>query len=117
MQGQAKQAMQGISAVYHPYALESGAPKSAEDVAEELQQHFDVLEQVADNANLSERCRQKIRKAKRVVVQMVATIAFFWLTVQARIDALGLAPDVEEALHSHLMPAIYRCSEIKLQFC
>ncbi len=106
-QRQAQEAIQGISTSYHPYALESGAPKSTEEVAGELQGHFDVLEQVADTANLSERCRQKIRKAKRVVVQMVATMAFFWLTVRARIDALGLAPDVEEALYSRLMPAIY----------
>jgi hypothetical protein len=78
------QAIQRLSADYHPYDLETGAPQSAEAVATALEQHFAELEAVAAEAHLSERCLQKIRKAKRVVVEMVATIAFFFLTVRAK---------------------------------
>jgi hypothetical protein len=102
-----QQAIQGISADYHPYDLETGAAQSAAEVAAALQQHFAELETVATEAHLSERCLQKIRKAKRVVVELVATLAFFFLTVRAKVEALSLAPSVEQAVYANLIPAIY----------
>jgi len=62
---------------------------------------------VATEAHLPERCVEKIEKAKRVVVEMIATIAFFWLTVRAKVEALSLAPEVEQAVYGNLIPAIY----------
>jgi len=106
-QEQVQQAIRGISAAYHPYALESGAARSAEEVAAALEQHFAEVEQVAEEAALSERCRQKIAKAKRVVIEMVATIAFFFLTVRAKVEALALAPEEERAVYENLIPGIY----------
>jgi hypothetical protein len=106
-QRRVQQAVQGISADYHPYDLETGAPQSAEVVAAALQQHFAELEAVVTEARLSERCVQKLHKAKRVVVEMIATLAFFWLTVRAKVEALSLAPAVEHAVYTHLIPALY----------
>ena len=83
------------------------APGDCPEVATALEQHFAEVEQVAGEAPLSERCRQKIAKAKRVVIEMVATIAFFFLTVRAKVEALGLAPDVEQAVYGNLIPGIY----------
>jgi len=103
----AKQAIQGISAAYHPYDLETGAARSAEKVASSLEQHFSELETVAAEAHLPERCVKKIEKAKRVVVEMIATLAFFWLIVRAKVEALSLAPEVEQAVYDRLIPAIY----------
>jgi len=103
----AKQAIRGISAAYHPYDLETGAARSAEKVASSLEQHFSELETVATEAHLPERCVKKIKKAKRVVVEMIATIAFFWLTVRAKVEALSLSPEVEQAVYGNLIPAIY----------
>jgi hypothetical protein len=106
-QERVKRAIQGISAVYHPYDLESGAPRSAEALSTALEQHFTEMEEVATEAHLSERCLKKIRKAKRVVVEMIATIAFFFLTVRAKVEALSLPPAVEQAVYDNLIPAIY----------
>jgi hypothetical protein len=102
-----QQAIRGISAAYHPYNLETGAAQSAAEVAAALQQHFAELETVTAEAHLSERCLHKVHKAKRVVVEMVATIAFFFLTVRAKVEALSLAPAVEQAVYANLIPAIY----------
>ena len=106
-QERAKQTIQGISATYHPYDLETGAARSAEEVASSLEQHFAELETVATEANLPERCVKKIKKAKRAAVEMIATIAFFFLTVRAKVEALSLAPEVEQAVYHNLIPAIY----------
>ena len=38
---------------------------------------------------------------------MVATIAFFFWMIQRKIEALDLAPEVEQAVYTYLMPACY----------
>lgn len=106
-QERAKKAIQGINAAYHPYDLETGTARSAETVSQSLQQHFAEVEAVAAEANLPERCVKKIHKAQRVVIDMVATIAFFFLTIRAKVEALSLAPQVEQAVYHNLIPAIY----------
>ena len=50
---------------------------------------------------------QNISKAKRVLTKMVATIAFFFMTVQAKVEALTLTPEQEHAFYNSLIPAIY----------
>jgi hypothetical protein len=106
-QERAQKAIQGISAAYHPYDLETGAARRAEEVSAMLEQHFTELETVATTADLAKRCLDRIQKAKRVVVDMVATISFFFLLVQAKVEALSLPPQAEQAMYDHLIPAIY----------
>ena len=104
---QAKETIRGISECYHPYDLETGEPRDAECVSTSLEAHFDTLETLAMDASLSVRSFQNIRKSRRVLTKMIATIAFFFLTVQAKVEALTLTPEQEHALYTTLIPAIY----------
>ena len=104
---QAKETIRGISECYHPYDLETGEPRDAECVSKSLEAHFDTLETIATDASLPVRSFQNIRKARRVLTKMVATIAFFFMTVQAKVEALTLTPEQEHALYNMLIPAIY----------
>ena len=106
-QERARKANKAISGVYHPYNLQTGAAQGAATVDEALRGQFKELETIAEAAGLRESSRQRIEKAKRVVVEMVATIAFFWLTVTAKIEALGLAEETEKMLFEKLLPAYY----------
>ena len=106
-QHRAKEAIQGISQAYHPYDLEMGASQSVEGVSASLENHYSQIETIAQKADLPQRCFDKIKKAKKVAVDMVATIAFFWMMVQAKIEALGLSPEIEQAVYEHLLPGIY----------
>lgn len=72
-----------------------------------MNEHFSNLEQVAADAHLSDHCLQKIAKAKRIVGAMVATLAFFWLTLRAKVEQLSLPPAVERTVYDQLIPAIY----------
>ena len=72
-----KRLFHGISEDYHPYALETGAPQTAEDVSVSLAKRFSNIEEAASEANIPERCIKKIKKAKGAVVAMIAAIAFF----------------------------------------
>ena len=106
-QERARQAIQGVSVAYHPYNLETGTERDAEEVSNSLEKHFAEIETVAEEAQLSEHAFKRITKAKKVVGAMVATIAFFWLTVRAKVEALGLAPQAERAIYDYLIPGIY----------
>lgn len=106
-QERAKKAIQGINAAYHPYDLETGTARSAETVSQSLEQYFVEIAAIVAAANLPERCVNKIHKAQRVVVDMVATVAFFFLIIRAKVEALSLAPQVEQAAYHNLIPAIY----------
>ena len=102
-----KQTIGKISRTYHPYDLQTGAPRSAEMVSTSLDEQFSEIEAVSTEAALSERCFKRIKKAKGVLVDMVATIAFFFMTMQAKIEALSLPPSVEQAVYNNLIPGIY----------
>lgn len=101
------QARRAISASYHPFDLETGAPRSADDVSLLLDQNYSTIEKIADEAEINEGGSKKIQKAKRLGAKMVATIVFFWAAVRAKIESLGLAPEVENAVYNHLIPGIY----------
>jgi len=102
-----KKAVQGISEAYHPYDLETGTSRSAEEVSSSLEEHFSKIEDTVSEASLPARCFKRIEKAKRVVVDMIATIAFFFLTIKAKVEALSLSPKAERAVYNNLIPAIY----------
>ncbi len=104
---QAKEAIRAISTNYHPYDLETGAAKAAKDVEASLVQSFREIEEVAEQAGLSAACRKRIEKAQRVVEAMVATIAFYWLVVTAKVATLSLPQEAERALYSMMIPGIY----------
>ncbi len=106
-QDQAQEAVRGISHSYHPFDLKTGATQEPETVSQALETHFTTLERVAAEAQLSERSLKNIQKAKRLKTKMVATITFFFLIIRAKVDALCLPPDQEQAMHQLLIPAIY----------
>jgi len=59
-----------------------------------------------DRAQPPEGARERIAKAERLTTQLLATITFFFATLQAKVEALGLAPEIETLVHQQLIPAI-----------
>jgi len=106
-QEQAQKARQGINQAYHPYDLNTGTPRSPETVEADLKRHMDTLDTLVQQADLSDRCRQKVKKLRGHLTNMVATITFFFMMIQLKIEALDLAPEVETAVYRDLIPACY----------
>lgn len=103
----ATEARQGLSQVYHPFDQQSGQPQDAETVADRLKKHFDQLDQVADEAALSQGVRDRLAKARRVTERMQATIDFFWTTVLVWFDKWRLPVPVAQLMRQILIPACY----------
>lgn len=109
-QKRARDARQGLGNDYHPIDLATGQSLSAEEVEKRLVGHFDALDQVAREAGLSLRAREKLAKARRVLPLMLATITFFWKTIATRLKSLnsGSPPEaVRSWLCEQLIPAYY----------
>ena len=106
-QERARQAIRGIGQAYHPVDLKTGDLRTPAQVTEVLEHCFATVATVAEEANLPERCVQGIRKAHRLLPLFTSTLAFFHSEVKTRVGALGLGPDVTEAIENNLVPAAY----------
>ena len=53
-----------------------------------LTARFAAIERIAEDADLATTARERIAKARRVLDAMVATIAWVWLVIRTRVDAL-----------------------------
>jgi hypothetical protein len=106
-QQQARECVRELADAYHPYDLDTGQTQSPERVGERLTACWQQLDALADAIALPERARERIAKAERLTTQLLATLAFFFATIEAKVEALGLAPEIETLVHQQLIPAIY----------
>jgi len=102
-----KAAIAGLSTDYHCYRLADGVAQPAEEVRALLEARFVVIDEVAERVGLSERCRKKIDKARRVVDDMVATIAFVHTEVAVRLACLDISAVQRAAVAKSLVPGLY----------
>jgi PAS domain-containing protein len=103
----ATEARQGLSQIYHPFDQQNGRWQDAQAVTDGLKKHFDQLDQVADEASLSQAARDRLAKARRVTERMQATIDFFWTTVLVWFDKWQLPSAVAQLMREALIPACY----------
>ena len=70
--------------------MSNGSLKTADTLKAELDACFEVIQNHATDAALSENSQKKISKAKKVTDSMVATLSFFWHWVDNEIERLKL---------------------------
>lgn len=106
-QSEARELIRELGVLYHPYDPVDGQTQPVERVAARFTAVWTRLKGLAEAADLPERARERIMKAERLTVQWLATLAFFFATVSARVEALGLSPELETAVLEQLIPGIY----------
>jgi hypothetical protein len=106
-QQQARACVRELADAYHPYDLDTAQAQPPERVGERLAACWRQLGELADAISLPERARERIAKAERLTTQLLATLTFFFATIQAKVEALGLSPEIETLVHQQLIPAIY----------
>lgn len=106
-QEQTREAIRGLGDDYHPFDPCSGAPLEAAAVEERLQRRLAAVEEIVTQARLGERGREAVAKARRWLVPVVATIAWFWEAVRGRVAALELSAAAEQAVYEQLLPGLY----------
>lgn len=102
-----RDAIRGLSTDYHCYRLADGAPQDAERIEALVGARFAVIDQVADRAGLSQKCRGMIDKARRVTVDMVATISFVHTEIAVRLAGIDISSALREEVATRLIPGLY----------
>jgi transposase-like protein len=106
-QEEARALTRELGVLYHPYELHSGQAQPVERVAQRFEAVWERLGRLAKAADLPGRARARLAKAQRLTTQLLATIAFFFATVQSKVDALDLPPSAYSAVLEQLIPALY----------
>jgi len=94
-----------IGKVYHPYNLKTGQKQDSETVSELLSACFDEIHKAT--TDLSDRCKERVNKAQRVMRDMVATIAFFFKMVDICLENMQLSDKDKRLMNSYLIPGQY----------
>jgi hypothetical protein len=106
-QERAHRAIRGISQAYHPVDLKTGALRSVEQIAKNLEDNFAEITTVAMEAALPERCSKGIEKAHRLIPALACTATFFFSEVKAQIGSLELTPEEARVVEQQLVSAAY----------
>jgi Family of unknown function (DUF6399) len=106
-QEQMHRAIRGVGEDYHPFDLADGHLCDAEAVGQRLTARFDAIERIAEEAGLASTARQRIAKARRVLGALVATVAWVWVVIGTRLDALHLGAEVRRVVIEHLIAGLY----------
>jgi hypothetical protein len=106
-QEQMHQAIRGVGDDYHPFDRADGRPCDAEAVGQRLTARFDAIERIAADAALAPTARQRIAKARRVLEAMVANLAWVWVVIGTRLDALCLTPPLKVVVIEQLIAGLY----------
>jgi len=104
---EARQTIRDMSAIYHPYHLDTGVGQSPEVMQTRLNTCWDSLDRLTRKANLSERCQQLLDKAKSMTQAMLLTLQFFIATCQFKLGALDLPEHIEVIVRDNWIPALY----------
>jgi hypothetical protein len=101
------EAIREISSVYHPFDLETGGLQDSETLWRKLTVLLDKIEQIATAASLRQKCLERIAKARRVLPQMIATIAFVHMILREKVEVLSLPCALESIVYDHSLPGLY----------
>jgi hypothetical protein len=106
-QGEARALIRTLGEAYHPYDLERAEAQPPERLALRLEGIWQQLAGIARAADLPARAQAHLAKAQRLTSALLATVTFFFATIQQRVEALNLAPAIEQAVLGQLIPALY----------
>jgi hypothetical protein len=106
-QKEARALIRALGQRYHPYDLASGQAQPVAAVAARFEALWQRLQRLAAAVDLPTRAREHLAKAQRVTTRLLATLAFVVGRLQAKIEALNLSSELEDALRCQLIPAIY----------
>ncbi len=107
-QSEARALIRELGVLYHPYDPVDGQTQPVERVAARFTDVWTRLKEIGRGRRAARaRSRTRLAKAERLTVQWLATLAFFFATVTARVEALALSPELEAAVLEQLIPGIY----------
>jgi hypothetical protein len=106
-QAKVREAIRELGDAYHPVHLITGVRQSVEQVRSRFDAALATIDEVAERAQLPERCRDRIDKARRVLPKLVAGVAFFYAQLDRALADLNLSPAVDATVRTQLLAGLY----------
>jgi hypothetical protein len=106
-QEQARQAVRGVADDYHPFDAQTGRPVTAAAVDKRLGQRLSTVDALVADAGLGEKSKEAVAKARRWLVPLVASMAWFWEMVRELVAGLSLTTEAGRAFREQLLPGLY----------
>ncbi len=94
-----------IGKSYHPYDPDTGEKQDADKISELLESHFEEINGAI--TGLSDVCKKRVEKAHRVVKDMVANIAFYFIMISQYMDNMVLSENERQIMQDYLIPCYY----------
>lgn len=104
---QASEAIRELADLAHPFDSQSGKPLEDKPVAENLDKTLARLDKIVVEADLGEKAEKGVGKGFAWVRTLAAVVAWFWVKVRQRVQALELAEAAEKAVYEELLPGLY----------
>lgn len=106
-QQQVQEAVRGLGDDYHPFDAQTAQAVAAEQMQQRLEQRFQTVQRLAEQAELSDAGREKIAKARRVLPRLLVSLVWFWHSVRLLVESLELSEPAERAVYEQLLPGLY----------
>lgn len=106
-QQKVKEGRHKVSDVYHPFDLDSGEPKTMEQLESQLNEPYALFDAIGSEVGLSDKKEKQLEKARRLIPNMVKTLGVFWQLVLCYVMELRLTPDEMTAFYRHLLVGYY----------
>ena len=94
-----------IGNIYHPYDLKTGQKQEPETVSELLSDCFEKI--YGATTDLSDRCKDHVKKSERVLNSMISTLAFFFQMVNIYLENMRLSDRDKYLMQNYLIPGYY----------
>lgn len=106
-QEEAVRQVRGVGDDYHPFDRQTGKPVAAEEVGRRLSRRLDKLQEVADEAGLSQKATEAVNKSRTWVQVLMGCVAWFWGLVNSRLEELELSEEQEQQVKENLLAGHY----------
>jgi Family of unknown function (DUF6399) len=106
-QEEAVQQVRGVADDYHPFDRQTGQAVTAEEVGQRLHAHLDQLQEVVQEADLGEKAKQAVTKARTWVGLLMGCVAWFWGVAVGRVEELDLSEEQERVVYDKLLAGHY----------
>lgn len=106
-QKMAQEARRAITEKYHPFDLENGTERKADQLNKELSKAYEELESIAEQADCSDNQKKRLRKSVGMKESLVQTLAFFWCLVSGFVFKLQLNDEERVLFEQFLLPIEY----------
>ena len=106
-QEMAQEARRTITEKYHPFDLETGVGRKADQLNKELSAAYDRLESIAEQAKCTDNQKKRLKKSRGMIGSLVQTLAFFWCVTTRFIFNLQLNEEERVLFEQFLLPLEY----------